>query len=220
MTLAKNDLKASDSHKSVKRKNMMFKTSSWSYMDVANSSAHDQVVEVLSHESPGSEDEGSCCLSGVKKGLQILLQEWFLAHLNAMACSVGNKVNAMRLGNQSLLHFEVNGLKSGTRNINSAPLNASEDTTKTVEILYVMTILQEPLQGVCSNAFELSFDDLNKCVIKLGSAELSEKLHLGDPISFSTIKEKTYVEGDSLDVSSLSWLDASLPDVINSTYSL
>ncbi|XP_022142454.1 peroxisome biogenesis protein 1 isoform X2 [Momordica charantia] len=215
MTLAKNDLKASDSHKSVKRKNMMFKTSSWSYMDVANSSAHDQVVEVLSHESPGSEDEGSCCLSGVKKGLQILLQEWFLAHLNAMACSVGNKVNAMRLGNQSLLHFEVNGLKSGTRNINSAPLNASEDTTKTVEILYVMTILQEPLQGVCSNAFELSFDDLNKCVIKLGSAELSEKLHLGDPISFSTIKEKTYVEGDSLDVSSLSWLDASLPDVIN-----
>lgn len=213
---AKNDLRVSDSDKSVKRKNMLLKTSSWSYMDVANSSAHEQVVDVLSHESPIREDDDSRCLSSVKKGLQTLLREWFLAHLNAIASSVGTEVDSMLLGNQSLLHFEVK-----TRgNINSGSLNASEETTKTDEILYVMTITQEPLQGVCSNAFKLSFDDENKCVINLGGVELSKRLHFGDSVSFSTIREKTYVEVDSLDVSSLSWLDASLSNVINSTYSL
>lgn len=208
---AKNDLRVSDSDKSVKRKNMLLKTSSWSYMDVANSSAHEQVVDVLSHESPIREDDDSRCLSSVKKGLQTLLREWFLAHLNAIASSVGTEVDSMLLGNQSLLHFEVK-----TRgNINSGSLNASEETTKTDEILYVMTITQEPLQGVCSNAFKLSFDDENKCVINLGGVELSKRLHFGDSVSFSTIREKTYVEVDSLDVSSLSWLDASLSNVIN-----
>ncbi|XP_038894073.1 peroxisome biogenesis protein 1 isoform X2 [Benincasa hispida] len=216
MPLAKNDLKANDSHKSVKRKNMLLKTSSWSYMDVANVSAHEQVVDVLAHESPCREDEDSCCLASVKKGLQTLFREWFLAHLNAIASSVGTEVNSVLLGNQSLLHFEVDGLKFGTKgNIKLTSLNASEDTTKTVEILYVMTISDEPLQGVCSNAFKLSFDDQNKSIINLGGVELSKRLHFGDPVSFSTIKEKTYVEVDSLDVSSLSWLDAALPNVIN-----
>lgn len=213
--LAKNDLKAIDSHESLKRKNMLLKTSSSSYMD-ANLSAHEQVVDVLTHESPCREDEDPHCLSRVKKGLRTLFREWFFAYLNAIASSVGTEVNSLLLVNQSLLHFEVNGLKFGTRNnIKSAPLNASEDTTKTVEILYVMTISEEPLQGVCSNAFKLSFDDQNKSVINLGGVELFKRLHFGDPVSFSTIKEKTCVEVDSLDVSSLSWLDVSLPNVIN-----
>ncbi|XP_022954952.1 peroxisome biogenesis protein 1 isoform X1 [Cucurbita moschata] len=209
--LLKNDLKASDSHNSVKRKNILSKTSSWSYMDVANLPVHEQVLDVLSHESPGREDEDSRCMSSVEKGLQTLLRVWLLAHLDAIASSVGTEVNSMLLGNQSLLHFEVR-----TRgNINSASLNASEDTNKTDEILCLMTISQEPQQVVCSNAFKLSFDDQNKCVINLGGVELSKRLHFGDPGSFSTIKEKTYIDVDSLDVSSLSWLDASLPNVIN-----
>ncbi|KAE8653680.1 peroxisome biogenesis protein 1 isoform X1 [Cucumis sativus] len=214
--LAKNDLKASDIHRSVKRKNMVGKTSSLSFMDVANVSAHEQVVDVLTRESSCREDEDACHLPSVKKGLQILFREWFFAHLNAMASSVGTEVNSVLLGNQSLLHFEVSGLKFGTKgNIKSASVNASEYTTKTVEILYAMTIFEEPLQGVFSNAFKLSFDEQNKCVINLGGVELSKRLHFGDPVSFSTIKEKTYVEVDSLDVSSLSWLDESLPNVIN-----
>lgn len=218
MPLAKNDLKASDIHRSVKRKNMVGKTSSLSFMDVANVSAHEQVVDVLTRESSCREDEDACHLPSVKKGLQILFREWFFAHLNAMASSVGTEVNSVLLGNQSLLHFEVSGLKFGTKgNIKSASVNASEYTTKTVEILYAMTIFEEPLQGVFSNAFKLSFDEQNKCVINLGGVELSKRLHFGDPVSFSTIKEKTYVEVDSLDVSSLSWLDESLPNVINST---
>ncbi|KAH1032236.1 hypothetical protein J1N35_044410 [Gossypium stocksii] len=41
-----------------------------------------------------------------KKGLECLLQAWFVAQLDAIASNAGTKANTLILGSESLLHFQ------------------------------------------------------------------------------------------------------------------
>ncbi|TYI35545.1 probable glucan 1,3-alpha-glucosidase isoform X2 [Gossypium hirsutum] len=49
-----------------------------------------------------------------KKGLECLLQAWFLAQLDAIASNAETEVNTLILGSESLLHFQVTIYDFGT----------------------------------------------------------------------------------------------------------
>lgn len=213
-----NGLEMLDGHITRRTKNSFPISSSGTSLEVVNWSAHDNVAAALSCEFPGKEAEDSSN-QDTKKGLECLLHTWFLAQLDAISSIAGMEVNTLVLGNKNLLHFAVNRCDSGTYGLVSSN-GFSEKRNKTkdlsTEISYILTISEETMHNEKVNAYELSLDDRTKRNDVQGGVELFVKLNLGNPMSFSTVKDRTSVKGFSTNVSSLSWKGVTVSDVINS----
>ncbi|KAA3479125.1 peroxisome biogenesis protein 1 isoform X1 [Gossypium australe] len=212
-----NGLEMLDGHKTLRSQNSLPISGSGTSLGVVNWSTHENVVAALSSEFPCQEAE-NCNHQDNKKGLECLLQAWFLAQLDAIASNAGTEVHTLILGSESLLHFQVTIYDSGTYGLVSSN-GFSEKRNKTkdlpIEISYILTISEETLHGGQVNAYELSLDDRNKRVDVQGGVELFGKLTLGNPVSLCSVKDRTSFKGFSTDVSSLSWMGATASDVIN-----
>ncbi|XP_022723598.1 peroxisome biogenesis protein 1 isoform X2 [Durio zibethinus] len=212
-----NGLEVLDGHKTLRTKNSLPISGSGTSLEVVNWSIHDNVVAALSCEFTGQDGEDSSH-QDTKKGLECLLQTWFLAQLDAIASIAGMEVNTLVLGNENLLHFEVNRYDSGAYGLVSSN-GFSEKRNKTkdlsMEISYILTISEETLHGGKVNAYELALDDKNKTNNVQGGVELFGKLNLGNPVSLYSVKDRKSVKGFSTNVSSLSWMGATASDVIN-----
>ncbi|TYI04949.1 hypothetical protein ES332_A10G054500v1 [Gossypium tomentosum] len=212
-----NGLEMLDGHKTHRSQNSLPISGSGTSLGVVNWSTHENVVAALSSEFPCQEAE-DCNHQDNKKGLECLLQAWFLAQLDAIASNAGTEVNTLILGSESLLHFQVTIYDSGTYGLVSSN-GFSEKRNKTknmpIEISYILTVSEETLHSGQVNAYELSLDDRNKRVDVQGGVELFGKLTLGNPVSLCSVKDRTSVKGFSTDVSSLSWMGATASDVIN-----
>ncbi|XWS12270.1 hypothetical protein CRYUN_Cryun37aG0075100 [Craigia yunnanensis] len=156
---------------------------------VANDKALENGLEVLDdHKTPRTKNSlpiteaEDSSHQDTKKGLECLLHAWFLAQLDAIASIGRTEVNTLVLGNENLLHFEVNRYDSGTyRLISSNGFSEKRDKTKdlSVEISYILTISEETLHSGKVNAYELALDDRNKRNDVQGGVELFGKLNLG-----------------------------------------
>ncbi|KAJ0083050.1 hypothetical protein Patl1_11769 [Pistacia atlantica] len=183
--------------------------------------AQDEVVAALSSESSPREDEESVYQSDNKRGLECLFHTWLLAQLDVVASNADSEVNSLVFSNETLLHFEVKGYKSGTREKLQVSCNGSlENRNKTrdpqVEMFYVLTITDECLHGKKVNAYELTVDERDKQYNNFESVgRLFGKLNFGDPVSFYSLKEKTSTQGLNSNLSSLSWMGTAASDVIN-----
>lgn len=213
--LEKNGLEVLDSHKNRRTKNMLLNASSVTYMDVVDWSTHDKVVAALSHESRCKEDEKDPCKDENAKGVVNLVKAWFIAQVNSIYSSKGIKVKSLILGSETLIHFEVKGYKFRSDNSPKASSNDIVENVKKlpVEILYVLTIPEESRSG--GNAYELVFDEINKDNNDLQGA-LFQRLEFSDPVTFKCVRELILDEDISTDISSLSWMETSALDVINS----
>ena len=222
-TLEENGLEVLDSHTNHKTKSMLLEANSDTYMNLSDWSTHEEVAAALSFESLGSEDEKISPQSGSRKGLQSLLQAWFLAHLDVINSNTGTEVDSLVLGNETLLHFNMTGDKFRTlgkfqASSNGSLKNRSKDRKLSVEILYILAISEESQHSGKFNAYELSFSEENKRKNNLGSlVSVVGNLHLGEPVSLYCIKERS-AKGFSLTASSLSWIGTAASDIINSRY--
>ena len=125
-----NGLEVLDGHKTRRTKNSLPISGSGTSLEVVNWSTHDNIVAALSCEFPGQEAEDSSH-QDTKKGLEYLLHAWFLAQLDAIASIGGTEVNTLVLGNENLLHFEVNKYDSGTYGlVSSNGFSEKRDKTK------------------------------------------------------------------------------------------
>ncbi|KAH7569666.1 hypothetical protein JRO89_XS06G0235800 [Xanthoceras sorbifolium] len=214
-----NGFDALNSNKIHEKKNMLLRTSSGAIVDW---STRDEVVSALSCESSHKEDEETVCQSDNKKGLECLLHTWMLAQLDAVASNAGSEVNSLVLSNETLLHFEVNGYKSRSYgNVQASSNGSLEHRNKTseprLEILYVLTISEESLDGGKIMAYQLTLDERDRQNDNLeGADRLLGKLKFGDPVSFYSVKDKTSTQGFHSNVSSLSWMETTASDVFNS----
>lgn len=202
------------------------KTSLDTYMDAVDWSIHDKIIAALSQDFPSKQEEKTGYLSDNKKGLRRLLEAWYQAQLDAIASTSGVEVNSLILGKETLLHFEVKGYDFGidrkTREQASSYSNGSlKNRNKTgemqLEFLYVLSIPEESVHGIEVNAYSLAFDERKKDNLGL---ELFERLKLGAPVSFHSLKESNSFTGFSSNASSLSWMGTTASDVINSRYFL
>lgn len=219
--LEENGLEVLDSLTNHKTKSMLLETNSDTYMNISDWSTHEEFAAALSFESPGSEDEKTSSQSGSRKGLQSLLQAWFLAHLDAINSNAGTEIDSLVVGNETLLHFNVTSDKFGTlgkfqASSNGSSKNRSSDGDLSVEILYILAISEDSQHSGKFNAYELSFPERNKRNNNLGNLELLVgNLRLGEPVSFYCMKERTSAKGFSLTASSLSWIGTAASDIIN-----
>lgn len=213
-------------NKNHKTKKMLENTSSGIYMDDGDLSAEDEVIAALSSEPSLKEDEEAVYQFENKKGLECLLHTWLLAQLNAVASNIGSEFNTLVLSNETLLHFEVKGYKSGTYGKVPASCNgALENKTKArelrTEIFCVLTFSEESLHGGKNNAYELTLEARGQQNNNTEAVcQLFGKLNSGDPVSFYTVKERGSTQGFDSNVSSLSWMGTTASDVINSRYFL
>ena len=172
--LEENGLEVLDSLTNHKTKSMLLETNSDTYMNISDWSTHEEFAAALSFESPGSEDEKTSSQSGSRKGLQSLLQAWFLAHLDAINSNAGTEIDSLVVGNETLLHFNVTSDKFGTlgkfqASSNGSSKNRSSDGDLSVEILYILAISEESQHSGKFNAYELSFPERNKRNNNLGN---------------------------------------------------
>ncbi|KAI9198499.1 hypothetical protein LWI28_016910 [Acer negundo] len=209
---------ALNSHKNHDKKNMLQRTSSGAIVDW---STRDEVVAALSCESSCKEDEETVSQPDNKKGLECLLHTWMLAQLDAVVSNAGSEFNTLVLSNETLLHFEVNGYKSRSYgNVQASSNGTLENKNKTseprLEILYVLTMSEESLDGGKVIAYQLTLDERARQNDNLeGADRLFGRLKFGDPVSFYSVEDKTSTQDFYSNVSSLSWMGTAVSEVIN-----
>lgn len=214
----RNGLQVLDRHKTRKKNDMLLTPGSSTYIDVVDWSTHDKVVAEFSSKSSCEEDEEPAHQSDKGNGVETLLKAWILAQLDAITSKAGVEVNSLILGNETLLHFEVKGNQSGIKgkdqeSSNDILANNNMNPEVPVEILYVLTISKESQRG--GNAYELVFDERNKD--NNNTLESLEK-HMGEPVSFYSVRERMYDKNITSDISSLSWMGTTASEVLNSRY--
>ncbi|CAL5410823.1 unnamed protein product [Camellia sinensis] len=209
------------SQKNRKTNDVLLKTKSDTNMGIIEWSTHERVLAALSNGLPSNKDEEAATQSIIKKGLHNLLHAWHSAHLHAIASNAGVEVNSLVLGNESLLHFVVKDYSIGKHGKVQTSSNFSFGITNRIgepwiDILYVLSISEEPLHDDKVYAYEFVFDKGNMGDNNLSSSELLVgKLSLGDPVYFYSVKERTSNKFFSPKISSLGWMGTAASDIIN-----
>ncbi|KAI7999318.1 Peroxisome biogenesis protein 1 [Camellia lanceoleosa] len=221
-----NGLEVVGSQKNRKTNDILLKTKSDTNMGIIEWSTHERVLAALSNGLPSNKDEEAVTQPIIKKGLHNLLHAWHSAHLHAIASNAGVEVNSLVLGNESLLHFVVKDYSIGKHGKVQTSSNFSFGITNRIgepwiDILYVLSISEEPLHDDKVYAYEFAFDEGNMGDNNLSSSELLVgKLSLGDPVYFYSVKERTSNKFFSPKISSLGWMGTAASDIINSRLEL
>ncbi|KAF5935954.1 hypothetical protein HYC85_027083 [Camellia sinensis] len=209
------------SQKNHKTNDVLLKTKSDTNMGIIEWSTHERVLAALSNGLPSNKDEEAATQSIIKKGLHNILHAWHSAHLHAIASNAGVEVNSLVLGNESLLHFVVKDYSIGKHGKVQTSSNFSFGITNRIgepwiDILYVLSISEEPLHDDKVYTYEFVFDEGNMGDNNLSSSELLVgKLSLGDPVYFYSVKERTSNKFFSPKISSLGWMGTAASDIIN-----
>ncbi|CAN7069002.1 unnamed protein product [Brassica rapa subsp. trilocularis] len=189
-------------------------------VDVVDWSVHEKVVTALLSEGlhiEGEQDNAYQLKN--KKGLECLTRLWSLAQRDAIASVTGVDVSSLILGRETLFHFEVGGLESyksrdGQPSVVDLLEIRKKDKIVPLEILYVMTVSDESSLGDKFIAYELTLDRSEKKDNVVHIEPMLEKMNLGEPIFFSSAKERHCNKGVSPDISSLAWMGSVVSDVI------
>ncbi|XP_077232487.1 peroxisome 1 isoform X2 [Tasmannia lanceolata] len=222
-SLNKDGLDMLESRKTLRSKNTPFRNDLVVNADIIDWSFHEELLATLSCGSPRSEGEEAASSSNLTKQNGCLINAWFIGQLKAIASHTGGMdLSSVVLGNETLFHFEVIGLKPGSiTNEQSGAGNSLEKRNKTgeslVEIIYLLTAtLKDSSRGGEREVYELAVKTENTSIDNFRSLELMfGKLDLGEPVSFDSVKERSSLRSFSLGVSSLSWMETATRDVIN-----
>lgn len=200
--------------------------SMWSpiFRDVEDWSNHEEVANLLSHGPTVREVSEPANGSSTQSGLWCLLKAWLTAHLDAISSNSQGKINSFLLSSINLLHFEVKShhmsfppkayisSNASSRNRNKAP-------TQPLELLYLLCISDRPTLNQRVNAYQIAVDMTEGKPHNIGGIDiLAEKVDWGDPVSLSATNERVSNNEITVDFSSLSWMQTSALDVVNSRY--
>lgn len=192
-----------------------------SKFDLTNWSAHERLITLISDESTSLQDEETSSSSISKEALLVLLRAWILAQLDAVMSFSKTELNSMVFGNKMLLQFQVKGIELAkhvkpheSRNGSFVRKRAEESA---VDILYVLSVSEDSMRG--GVAYEFEFSEGNKTSMNQRSLYFFlEKLHTGEGVPLSSVKERISDKRSNLEVSSLSWMGTTASDVTNSRY--
>ncbi|CAK9170048.1 unnamed protein product, partial [Ilex paraguariensis] len=213
-------LEVLDSHKNWKTKNSLLKTNSDTDMGIIDWSNHEKIVAALSYVPPSSEDGEAATKFNSRKGISSLLRAWCLAQIDTIVAHAGVDVSKLVLGNKMLLHFKVKNHKFAKHGKVQASYSSLESRNRigepSVDILYVLSASEEFLRGEKTGVYELELDSGNRENTNLRTLELLvETLHLGEGVSFHSVKERSSDKCFDTTISSLSWMGTVASDVTN-----
>ncbi|KAG6390445.1 hypothetical protein SASPL_148179 [Salvia splendens] len=212
-----------------KQKDSLDSISSNAELGVSDWSMHDKVVAALSSGLSHDEVEATATKTrerhrklGHRNGLSDLLRVRCIAQLETFASNSAEDVSSLVIGSKNLLHLKV---KYESLPINckiqtsgkSFPRNRNQAEDAWVDILYMLSLVDESLHDGVYNTYELAFD--KDCGSNFSSKTLDmllEKLQLGDML-FSHVAPSVF-PGNVLcaSSSSLDWMGTAPSDVNHS----
>ncbi|XP_042031436.1 peroxisome biogenesis protein 1-like isoform X2 [Salvia splendens] len=216
-----------------KQKDSLDSISSNAELGVSDWSMHDKVVAALSSGLSHDEVEATATKTrerhrklGHRNGLSDLLRVRCIAQLETFASNSAEDVSSLVIGSKNLLHLKV---KYESLPINckiqtsgkSFPRNRNQAEDAWVDILYMLSLVDESLHDGVYNTYELAFD--KDCGSNFSSKTLDmllEKLQLGDML-FSHVAPSVF-PGNVLcaSSSSLDWMGTAPSDVNHRLISL
>ncbi|XP_071737783.1 peroxisomal ATPase PEX1 [Rutidosis leptorrhynchoides] len=189
---------------------MFLKTKSDTQFELTDRSTHERIMALISDVSPSHQDEETS-ISKTKTGI-LLLRAWILAQLDAIISFSKPELNSMVLGNKTLIHFQIKSTEL-TKRLKAHHVK-KRDGESLVDIMYVLSVYEEFMQGV--TAFELEFfDDISKSKNQRSLEFFLEKLHLGEELPLYSVKERISDKRSDMKISSLSWMGTTATDVTN-----
>ncbi|WOL17808.1 hypothetical protein Cni_G26601 [Canna indica] len=210
-----------ESHTILKQEGVPSNTDIFHNGDIPDWLNHDGLFSSFSHEALLHGDvENVSIHAKLEKKLFIL---WLKGQVGAIASQSDQmKVNSVVLTNETLLHFKIINHKLGNRKKTDIPLYGVHERENgagehEIELLYLLrTNCDESSKVELLDSFEFDINSINKNIYYLHDLEVAlRKLELGDPVSLDAISEN-YIKGKfNLTISSLSWLETSISDVIN-----
>ncbi|XP_047960432.1 peroxisome biogenesis protein 1 isoform X1 [Salvia hispanica] len=215
-----------------KQKDSLDSISSNAELGVSDWSMHDKVVAALSSGLFHEEVEGSATKTrerhrkvGHRNGLSDLLRVWCIAQLETFASNSAEDVSSLVIGSKNLLHLKVKyeslpiDWKIQTSG-KSFPRNRNQAEDAWVDILYMLSLVDESLHDGDYNTYELAFDKGGRNFSSKSLDMLLEKLQLGDML-FSHVAPSVF-PGNVLSASSssLDWMGTAPSDVNHRLISL
>ncbi|CAJ1939703.1 unnamed protein product [Sphenostylis stenocarpa] len=211
----KDGLEVSHGHNNHIDKKVQAKATSGVFVDTIDWSIQNEVLAALVDESNYKAEEETTNQSQNQRGLQSLVQLWYITQLKAITSISGMEVSSLIMGNKTLLHFEVSCYKLGSNGKVQLAYNPSENNGKATEMLFLLTFDEEYLHNGKLSAYEVALggglDNINIVDLKF-----FERMKLCDPVSFLSIEERTSEDQISSNLSSLGWMEKTADDVINS----
>lgn len=213
------------------RTNFKFKSTP-SYADsslnanVKDWSHHEELLASFSNEIPDGGEQGVSQLLSLQEK-KFLIQSWVIGEIKAITSYTGQmEISSVFLANENVLHFEVVEHKLRNKRNQSVLSDGLLDKESggeksVVELLYLLTAtFEESSYGNVPRVYELALEakDINA---ELHDLDLPvENLELGEPVALDSVMESSFNQNVNLTLSSLSWMETVISDIINRLYVL
>ncbi|KAI3464580.1 hypothetical protein Pfo_021243 [Paulownia fortunei] len=219
-------LEVVNNHENHKRKDVLQRISSNAEMGISDWSMHEKIVAALSSGSAHDGAEETTTKTGethnkvgYRNGLSSLLRVWCLAQLDIVSSNSAEDVSSLVIGSKSLLHLKVKNHRLHRHgkvqtSSNKFPRNRNQTEELSVDVLYVVSLSDEPLHDEDINAYELAFDKSGSDKYTSRSLDiLLGKLQLGDILFSHAAREIPPDNALSAAISSLDWMGTAPSDV-------
>ncbi|KAF5200132.1 Atp-dependent zinc metalloprotease ftsh [Thalictrum thalictroides] len=216
-TVTDTNFSGTDSRKNRKTRNTSLNAHLIAGTEITDWSIHEELLNSVSPNcvKDDAEDVGQPYLA---KGQQGLLHAWFIGQLKAIASYTSVEISSLVFGNETLLHFEVNGGKFQSCEKKQVPSDRSSKTGMGIgespaELLYLLTS-SELSQSGQEDTYELFLEDEYKGIDNLNQLKVFGNIDLGNPIYLDSMDDRPFEKNIRSDISSLSWIETAASDVI------
>ncbi|KAL5977211.1 hypothetical protein ACLOJK_021553 [Asimina triloba] len=211
------------SRKVLESKSTTSRTDLVSDADVIDWSFHEEVISFLSSDCPKDEGKETLHRSFASRGNKCLINTWFIGQLEAIRSFTGAMdVNSVALGTETLVHIQVSSHKLRSSKKEFQPVGTSPQKIKSsgeaaVQLLFILQAkFEESSHDGQHDYFELAGKAGDTFVDHLGALNLMlGELDCGEPASFDSVKERSFGRSFRSTISSLSWMEPAISDVIN-----
>ncbi|GFQ01659.1 peroxisome biogenesis protein 1 [Phtheirospermum japonicum] len=219
-------LEVVNNHENHKRKDALQRFSPLSEMGISDWSMHEKIVAAL---SSGSSHDGAKEATtktgetntkvGYKNGLSSLLRVWCLAQLETVVSNSSEDVSSLVIGSRALLHLKVKNHRLDRHgkiqtSSNKISRNGNQAEEPSIDVLYILSLSEEPLLDEDINAYELAFEKSSGGNYNSRSLDVMlRKLQVGDILFSNVVRETPPDDVLSAAVSSLDWMGTAPADV-------
>ncbi|KAJ0975826.1 hypothetical protein J5N97_017791 [Dioscorea zingiberensis] len=194
--------------------------------NMADWTLHDEILEAMRDAFLGHKNENASPQYHISQDYGFLIEAWLKGQLMAIASHVGGmEIHSVVLTKETLFHFEVKNLKSKNGknehiSSDSSLMKRSTARKSGTELLFLLeATLDEPSPHALPCTYELTLNVATVGALHSWKPEHG-KLEMSDPVSFASIRESSIQRYHMLTVSSLSWMEAPISDVINRLFVL
>lgn len=187
--------------------------------NVADWSLHDEIL-VSIHDafiSNRKENKENASLYHTAQDRTFLIEAWLKGQVMAIGSHVGGmEIHSVVLTKETLFHFKVKNHRKNKSVLSDDLIKRSTSRESVSELLFLLTAtLDEASPYALPCTYELTLRVATGDALHSWKPE-DGKLEMGEPVFHECVRESSIRRDHMLTVSSLTWMEAAISDVINS----